>query len=582
MLGFFTAFLTAFSYIALGIGCFVIYNVFSITAAQRQRESALLRAIGASRRQVTISLLVEALIVGVIGSVIGFVAGIGLSRALSALLNAIGLEIPTAGLTIATGAITRTVIIGTTITILSAILPALRSGRVPPLAAMRETALDTVQKLTRRVAIGLVLIVAGAIALFAAMNGASVAILGVGVLGVFAGVLVIGPALSKPVAVVLGKPVAKLRGVTGAMSQQNAARNPKRTARTAAPVLIGVALVTAFTALAASVKNEIRESIGSSFRGDYALSVKNQGFGGIPMSVTDRIASLKEVSQATGVGFIAAKVGDESPFVLVFNPQTSDGLYSLNMVEGSQEGLTKNEILVEADKALSKNLTIGSSVQVTLVDGRSMQLKVAGTYTDAFGNYAVSRELFDGSTTPLFDSFVYIKTAEGVSEESARTAISAISSDLGIGTLESRDEYIDTQAAQVDQFLALIYGLLFLSVIIAIVGIIITLLLSVFERRHEIGLLRAVGMTRSQVRTMVRWESVITSLFGAVTGVILGILTGIVIVVSLNDSGFSAFTLPIGNTISILIGAFIIGVIAAVFPAWRATRTEIIASIASA
>ena len=582
MLGFFTAFLTAFSYIALGIGCFVIYNVFSITAAQRQRESALLRAIGASRRQVTISLLVEALIVGVIGSVIGFVAGIGLSRALSALLNAIGLEIPTAGLTIATGAITRTVIIGTTITILSAILPALRSGRVPPLAAMRETALDTVQKLTRRVAIGLVLIVAGAIALFAAMNGASVAILGVGVLGVFAGVLVIGPALSKPVAVVLGKPVAKLRGVTGAMSQQNAARNPKRTARTAAPVLIGVALVTAFTALAASVKNEIRESIGSSFRGDYALSVKNQGFGGIPMSVTDRIASLKEVSQATGVGFIAAKVGDESPFVLVFNPQTSDGLYTLNMVEGAQEGLTKNEILVEADKALSKNLTIGSSVQVTLVDGRSMQLKVAGTYTDAFGNYAVSRELFDGSTTPLFDSFVYIKTAEGVSEESARTAISAISSDLGIGTLESRDEYIDTQAAQVDQFLALIYGLLFLSVIIAIVGIIITLLLSVFERRHEIGLLRAVGMTRSQVRTMVRWESVITSLFGAVTGVILGILTGIVIVVSLNDSGFSAFTLPIGNTISILIGAFIIGVIAAVFPAWRATRTEIIASIASA
>ena len=582
VLGFFTAFLTAFSYIALGIGCFVIYNVFSITAAQRQRESALLRAIGASRRQVTISLLVEALIVGVIGSVIGFVAGIGLSRALSALLNAIGLEIPTAGLTIATGAITRTVIIGTTITILSAILPALRSGRVPPLAAMRETALDTVQKLTRRVAIGLVLIVAGAIALFAAMNGASVAILGVGVLGVFAGVLVIGPALSKPVAVVLGKPVAKLRGVTGAMSQQNAARNPKRTARTAAPVLIGVALVTAFTALAASVKNEIRESIGSSFRGDYALSVKNQGFGGIPMSVTDRIASLKEVSQATGVGFIAAKVGDESPFVLVFNPQTSDGLYSLNMVEGSQEGLTKNEILVEADKALSKNLTIGSSVQVTLVDGRSMQLKVAGTYTDAYGNYAVSRELFDGSTTPLFDSFVYIKTAEGVSEESARTAISAISSDLGIGTLESRDEYIDTQAAQVDQFLALIYGLLFLSVIIAIVGIIITLLLSVFERRHEIGLLRAVGMTRSQVRTMVRWESVITSLFGAVTGVILGILTGIVIVVSLNDSGFSAFTLPIGNTISILIGAFIIGVIAAVFPAWRATRTEIIASIASA
>ncbi len=582
VLGFFTAFLTAFSYIALGIGCFVIYNVFSITAAQRQRESALLRAIGASRRQVTVSLLVEALIVGVLGSIIGFVAGIGLSRALSALLNAIGLEIPTSGLTIETGAITRTVLIGTVITIFSAILPALRSGRVPPVAAMRDTALDTVQKLTRRVAIGLVLIVAGAVGLFAAINGADVAILGVGVLGVFAGVLVIGPALSKPVAVLLGKPIAALRGVTGAMSQQNAARNPKRTARTAAPVLIGVALVTAFTALAASVKNEIRESIGSSFRGDYALSVNSRGFGGIPISITDQLTQLAEIDQATGVGFIAAKVGDESPFVLVFNPKTADGLYDLEMVEGTQKGLTKNEILVEADKALDKNLSVGSRVQVTLVDGRSMQLTVAGTYTDAYGNYAVSRELFEGSNTPLFDSFVYIKTAEGVSDESARTAISAVSEDLGIGKLESRDEYIDTQAGQVDQFLALIYGLLFLSVIIAIVGIIITLLLSVFERRREIGLLRAVGMTRSQVRTMVRWESVITSLFGAVTGVVLGILTGIVIVVSLNDSGFSAFTLPIANTIVILVGAFVVGVIAAVFPAWRATRTEIISAIASA
>lgn len=582
VLSFFTAFLTAFSFIALGIGCFVIYNVFSITAAQRQRESALLRAIGASRRQVTVSLLVEALIVGLIGSVIGFITGIGLSRALSALLNAIGLEIPSSGLTIATSAITQTVLIGTTITVLSAILPALRSGRVPPLAAIQDTALDTVQKITRRVAIGLVLIIAGAVALIASINGASVTILGLGVLGVFAGVLVLGPALSKPIAMLLGKPVAKLRGVTGAMSQQNAARNPKRTARTAAPVLIGVALVTAFTALAASVKNEIRETIGSSFRGDYALSVNNRGFGGIPVSVTDQINQLPEVDRATGVGFIAAKVGDESPFVLVFDPKTNEDLYDLEMLSGKQSDLAKNEILIEADKAEEKNLQISSSLQVTLVDGRSISMTVAGTFKDAYGNYAFSRELFEDSTSPLFDSFIYIKIAEGTDDMSARKAIGAISSDLGIGTLESRDEYIDSQAGQVDQFLALIYGLLFLSVIIAIVGIIITLLLSVFERKREIGLLRAVGMTRSQVRMMVRWESVITSLFGAITGVVLGIMTGIVIVVSLNESGLSAFTLPIVSTLYILLGAFVIGIVAAVFPAWRATRTEIISAIASA
>ena len=582
VLGFFTTFLTAFSFIALGIGCFVIYNVFSITAAQRQRESALLRAIGASRRQVTNSLLVEAVVIGLVGSTLGFIFGIGLSQALSALLNAIGLEIPTTGLTINSSAIFSTVLVGTVITTLSAILPALRSGRVPPLAAIRETALDVVTGLTRRVIIGLVFMILGVVALVASINGAEVIFLGLGVLAVFAGVLVLGPAISKPVAMLLGKPVAKLRGITGAMSQQNAARNPKRTARTAAPVLIGVALVTSFTALAASIKSEIRESIGSSFRGDFALSVNSRGFGGIPTSVTDQIDQLPEVQTATGVGFIAAKVGDESPFILVFNPKTADGLYNLEMIEGRQSDLGKDEIFIEQDKSIEKNLPVGSSVQVTLIDGRSIQLKVAGTYKNAYGNYVVSRELFEGVATPLFDSFVYISTNTNVSDENARTAISAISADLGVGTLESRTEYIDSQAAQIDQFLALIYGLLFLSVIIAIVGIIITLLLSVFERRHEIGLLRSVGMTRSQVRTMVRWESVITSLFGAVTGVLLGIVTGVVIVVSLNESGISAFTLPITSTIFILIGSFIIGVIAAVFPAWRATRTEIITAIASA
>ena len=582
VLGFFTTFLTAFSFIALGIGCFVIYNVFSITAAQRQRESALLRAIGASRRQVTNSLLVEAVVIGLVGSTLGFIFGIGLSQALSALLNAIGLEIPTTGLTINSSAIFSTVLIGTVITTLSAILPALRSGRVPPLAAIRETALDVVTGLTRRVIIGLVFMILGVVALVASINGAEVIFLGLGVLAVFAGVLVLGPAISKPVAMLLGKPVARLRGITGAMSQQNAARNPKRTARTAAPVLIGVALVTSFTALAASIKSEIRESIGSSFRGDFALSVNSRGFGGIPTSVTDQIDQLPEVQTATGVGFIAAKVGDESPFILVFNPKTADGLYNLEMIEGRQSDLGKDEIFIEQDKSIEKNLPVGSSVQVTLIDGRSIQLKVAGTYKNAYGNYVVSRELFEGVATPLFDSFVYISTNTNVSDENARTAISAISADLGVGTLESRTEYIDSQAAQIDQFLALIYGLLFLSVIIAIVGIIITLLLSVFERRHEIGLLRSVGMTRSQVRTMVRWESVITSLFGAVTGVLLGIVTGVVIVVSLNESGISAFTLPITSTIFILIGSFIIGVIAAVFPAWRATRTEIITAIASA
>ncbi len=581
VLGFFTTFLKTFSFIALGIGCFVIYNVFSITAAQRQRESALLRAIGANRRQVTIALLVEALIIGILGSVLGFVTGIGLSQALSALLNALGLEIPSSGLTIEPNAIIFTVIVGTVITVLSAVLPALRAGRVSPLAAMRDTALDTVNDFRRRIIFSAVLLAGGAYGLVSSMNGAGAKTLGFGALGLFAGVLFIGPAISRKMAMVIGAPVAKFRGVTGAMARQNAARNPKRTSRTAAPLLIGVALVTSFTALAASIKGEIRDTYGKSFRGDYALSVDSRGFGGIPTSITDQIDALPEVDKATGIGFVPAKVGDESRYVLVINPKTTEGLYTLEMVEGKQSDLTKDGILIESDKALKKNLSIGSIVDVTLIDGRTLPLKLVGTYKNAFGNYVVSREIFDGSTNSLFDSSVYIKINKSESDEQVRKAISAISTDLGIGKLESRDEFIDTQAAQVNQILALIYGLLFLSIIIAIVGIIITLLLSVFERKREIGLLRAIGMTRAQIRTMIRWESVITSLFGAVTGVVLGITMGVVIVVSLVEKGLSAFKLPITGTITILIIAFVIGVVAAVFPAWRATRTSIISSIAS-
>ncbi|MCX6535824.1 MAG: FtsX-like permease family protein [Actinobacteria bacterium] len=581
VLGFFTTFLKTFSFIALGVGCFVIYNVFSITAAQRQRESALLRAIGANRRQVTIALLVEALIIGVLGSVLGFITGIGLSQALSALLNAVGLEIPSRGLTIEPKAIIFTVIVGTVITVLSAVLPALRAGRVSPLAAMRDTALDTVNDFRRRIIFSAVLLAGGAYGLVSAMRGAGARSLGFGALGLFAGVLFIGPAISRKIAMIIGAPVAKLRGVTGAMARQNAARNPKRTSRTAAPLLIGVALVTSFTALAASIKGEIRDTYGKSFRGDYALSVDSRGFGGIPTSITDQIDALPEVDKATGIGFVPAKVGDESRYVLVINPKTTEGLYTLEMVEGQQSDLTKDGILIESDKALKKNLSIGSIVDVTLIDGRTLPLKLVGTYKNAFGNYVVSREIFDDSTNSLFDSSVYIKINKGISDTQARKAISAISTDLGIGKLESRDEFIDAQAAQVNTILALIYGLLFLSIIIAIVGIIITLLLSVFERKREIGLLRAIGMTRAQIRTMIRWESVITSLFGAVTGVVLGITMGVVIVVSLVEKGFSAFKLPISGTIIILIIAFIIGVVAAVFPAWRATRTNIISSIAS-
>jgi putative ABC transport system permease protein len=598
VLNIFSTFLIVFSYIALGIGSFVIYNVFSITAAQRLRENALLRAIGASRRQVSRALLVESTAMGVVGSVIGFGIGILLSQLLSALLKATGFEVPTQGLAISTSAFVNTFVAGVLVTVLAAWLPARRAGRVPPLAALRDTALDTAGNITRRVIVGLIIVALGGVGLASAMRDAPIQILGLGVLGVFTGILVLGPAIARPVALTLGIPVAKLRGVSGAMARQNAARNPKRTSRTAAPVLLGVALVTAFTALAASIRSEIRDTFGDAFSGDIALTVDARGFGGIPLTITDQIAGLPGVAQATGVGFTSVRLSDpnEPPaltqagasqrgvFVQTINPATITGLFDLGVTEGDLSSLGKDGIFVAASRATEKGWAIGSRLQVTRVDGVVIDAEIRGFVSGdtSFANYVVSREMFVDTPTSIFDAFVYIKVAEGsvISEVQAR--IAAISSDTGIGTLLSKEEFIDDQAAQINQILALIYGLLGLSIIIAIVGIVITLLLSVFERRREIGLLRAVGMTKSQVRTTVRWESVITSLLGAVSGVVLGVVMGVVVVAALDDEGGIAFRLPINETLSIVFISFLLGVLAAVYPAWRATRVNVVEAIATA
>ncbi|MEY3574884.1 MAG: hypothetical protein RLZZ88_27 [Actinomycetota bacterium] len=595
VLNIFSTFLIVFSYIALGIGSFVIYNVFSITAAQRQRENALLRAIGANRRQVSRAMLVEGTLMGVVGSLLGFAVGIALSQLLNALLKATGFEVPTTGLAIKPGSLVNTLIAGVSVTVLAAWLPARRAGRVPPLAALRDTALDTAGNLKRRVSIGLVLVALGAVAMVAASNDAPIQVLGLGVLGVFAGVLVLGPAIARPVALALGTPVAALRGVSGTMARQNAARNPKRTSRTAAPVLLGVALVTAFTALAVSIRSEIRDTFGDAFSGDFALTVDSQGFGGIPLSLTDQIAGLDGVAQATGVGFTSVRIVDPNDttldpsasmrgnFVQTINPDTIDGLFDIGVVEGTLSSLGRDGILVEQDRATERGWKIGTRLQVIRIDGAVIDAEVRGLVSGdtSFANYVASREMFADAPTPIFDAFVYVKAAESAVLDDVEARIAAISSDAGIGTLQSKEGFIDAQAAQINQILGLIYGLLGLSIIIAIVGIVITLLLSVFERRREIGLLRAVGMTRAQVRTTVRWESVITSLLGAVTGVVLGIVMGVVVVAALADDGGITFRLPVTGTITIVVISFILGVVAAIYPAWRATKVNVVEAIST-
>ena len=576
-LDFFGILLKTFSFIALGVGCFVIYNVFSISAAQRQRENALLRAIGASRKQITRAMLIESIVVGLIGSIVGVVAGIGLSVSLTALLRALNIDLPSSGLVVSQNTVTSTIVIGLIVTVLSAILPARRAGKVPPLAAMRATALEIAEPGRKRLITGLLSIALGVAIIGAVVAGASNNYLGIGILFVFIGTIVLGPIIARPVALFLGRPAARFRGVTGTMARQNSARNPKRTSRTASPVLIGVALVTAVTALAASIKGQIDDVFTAQFKGDYAISTDARGFGGLSPSLAVDLNKLPQVEKATGFGFLTVKVDGRGQYVTTINPKTIEGLWDIGLINATYADLKTSDMFVSEKVAKRRNIAIGSVLQTTFGDGSTRPLTVAGIYVNnEIGDYIANSQLVDGSAIIMFDIGVYILTKENVDKAEAFAALDAAVKKYGQGELLTKQEYINKQSGQVNQLLGLIYGLLMLSVIISIVGIIITLLLSVFERQRELGLLRAVGMTRSQVRTTVRWESVITSLLGAVLGIILGIGLGWIIVFALKDQGLTSFKLPIGPTIIIMIMSFIVGLFAAIYPAWRATRVNIL------
>jgi putative ABC transport system permease protein len=579
-LSFFGILLSVFSFIALGVGCFVIYNVFSISAAQRQRENALLRAIGASRKQITRTMLIESFVVGIFGSLMGLVGGIGLSKGLSALLRALSIDLPSGGLVVKSNTIIQTLVVGVLVTVASAWLPARRAGKVPPLAAMRSTAIEIIETSRKRTIIGLSVIGAGIAVVSAVIAGADTKLLGVGILGVFIGTIILGPVIARPVSLFLGRPAARFRGITGSMARQNSGRNPKRTARTASPVLIGVALVTAVTALAASIKGQINDVFTEQLKGNYVVSTDNRGFGGLSPSLATDIAALPEVEAASGIGQITAKLDGKGQFLTSISPDSVGAVWNFGLINVNYSQLTADTIFVSRKKSESKMLTVGKTVTVVLPDGTSHVLKVAGLYEqNEFGDYIVSKALTLGRTTAAFDIGVYIKTKAGVSETAARAALQKAVDKYGQGDLLNKQEYIDKNSGNVNQLLGLIYGLLFLSIIISIVGIIITLLLSVFERQRELGLLRAVGMTRSQVRTTVRWESIITSLLGAALGITLGIGLGWVIVFALRDQGLTTFSLPVSSTIVIVILSFFVGVLAAVYPAWRATKVDILSAL---
>ncbi len=461
--------------------------------------------------------------------------------------------------------------------------PSLRGSRIPPIAAMRDVAIDRSASRKRFVA-GFLVTGAGVAALLGGLAAANIKVVGFGVAAIFIGVFVLGPLIAKPLSAFLGAPLPKLRGIAGSLAKQNAKRSPKRTARTASALMIGAALVTGITVLAASFKGTIRDAYGKQFTGDAVVDTKSFGFGGLPTEVATKIQQVPEVAAAASyrVGF--GKInGDDRSYVAI-DPQQAAKVIDLKPISGQVSDLDDNGVILSKKRAEDLHLAVGGTLEMTFQNAQTKTLTVEAIVdkTDALQSTGqiITQSLHEQSGADQFDLAIYIKYADGVSAPAALAAIKTVTDQYPTATLRDREDFIDHQAAQINTFVNLMYGLLMLAVLIAIASISNTLSLSIYERTREIGLVRAVGATRPQTRSTVRWESVLVALIGTVLGIVIGVFFGYSIIAALDDEG-AVFKLPVGALVVIIILAFLAGTLAAVRPARRAARLNILTAIAT-
>jgi putative ABC transport system permease protein len=581
-LQFITIFLLVFAGVAVFVGIFLILNTFSMLVAQRTRELALFRAIGASRRQVTMSVLAEALVTGIVGSTLGVGLGIGLAVGLQALFATFGFDITVDSLQIAPRTIVVAYLVGIPVTVLGALFPARRAAKVPPVAAMRDDIAMPARSLHLRAIVGAVITVVGA-AVFAvspiADGGLSAALLGAGVLGVFVGIAVLSPVLSRPVVRALGAAYPRLFGAVGRLSRENALRNPRRTAATASALMIGLALVGAISVLSASANSSLGRLVDRSVGSDFILS---DAFG-TPFSpqVADSLEGVDGVASVTRQRYAPVQLDGDTAFMSAMSADSLDEALALDFASGSTAGLAGRGLLVDKSTAAEKGWQVGATVPARFQNGTKLDLKVGGIYDTSpiLGPYAVSLEtLAAGGVKPL-DSYVLINVADGADPASVKRALDAKLASHPEVALKDQTEFKAEQRGSLNQLLYLIYALLGLAIVIAVMGIVNTLALSVTERTREIGLLRAVGMSRRQLRRMVRLESVVISVFGAVLGLTIGVAFGVALQRVLADEGIDVLSVPAGQLVGFLVIAAVVGVLAAVWPARRAARLDVLRAI---
>jgi putative ABC transport system permease protein len=582
-----TTFLTVFAGIALLVATFSIYNTFSIIVAQRTRTAALLRAIGASRRQVLASVVVETMAVGVVASLIGLAGGIGVAGLLKGLFDAAGFALPAGGIVVSGGAVLASVLTGVVVTLLAGIVPAVKASRVPPLAALRDVAVERTSPSAPRVVAGAVFAGLGIATTAAAAlsDDPSLTTVGLGAVITLIGAIVLGPVVARPVAGILGTPLARLRGLTGSLARQNAIRNPRRTAATASALMVGVGIVTLFTVFAASLKESTAATIDRSFGGDLMISTGPFG-GSLSPDLAVEVGDLPEVDSAVGIGRGFASIDDDTKELTVADPADLDAAVDVGVTSGSLADLADDEVAVSDATADDNGWALGDTLPVTFADGATAELTVGATYDvpDIVGGYVVPAETYAPHTRQPVDSMVVVDLADGTSLADGKTAVEQVAADYGGPDVEDRDEFAATMSAGADMLLTIIYALLALAIIIALMGIANTLSLSIHERTRELGLLRAVGQTRGQLRSMVRWESVIVATFGVVGGIGLGVFLGWALVEAAGNtpgSVISEFVLPIARLAIVVVVGAVAGVLAGLRPARRAARLDVLDAIAA-
>ncbi|GAA3800410.1 ABC transporter permease [Streptomyces phyllanthi] len=584
-----------FAGIAVLVGIFLIVNTFSMLIAQRTRELGLLRALGADRRQVRRSVLVEATLLGLVGSTLGLAAGIGLAFGLIALMSAFGMNLKSTEIVIGVATPVSSYVVGVGVTFVAAYLPARRAAAVSPMAALADAEIAGVGRPLRvRAVVGSVVGAAGAAALVGCAvstdTGSAASLLGLGVVLTLIATVIAGPLLVRPVIRVLGGAFPALFGTIGRMSQRNALRNPRRTGATAAALMVGLALVGGMSVASASMTKSFDQEIDRTLGADFV--VQNQNFMPFPQEVTDKVRDTDGAGLVVRQRFAPVAVrlpdGDRIKTTAAAYDPRLDEVANVTYARGdTAAALADGAIAMDVDFARDHDVTIGSTIPVEFQAGRKTELKVAaltdqGT-SDGFGMQGglyfgfgtVEKYVPDGQ-----DSALYVNAAAGTGPDQLRSRLEASLDPYPQVQVRDQADYKELVRGQIAVLLYLVYALLGLAIVIAVLGVVNTLALSVVERTREIGLLRAIGLARRQLRRMIRLESVVIAVFGAVLGLALGLVWGVCVQQVLALQGMKALAIPWGTVVAVVVGSAVVGIVAALLPALRASRMNVLAAIA--